>query len=212
MSKLKYNEVMERVEVTDGMHDRVMRRVAEHEAAKRTRRRNRWVTAAAGLAAVIAIFVGVKMSQPAVVPGDQGALSGQNPSAVHDQQTFASAEELSAAVGFEVPEIVSLPFGEAESAEYSRIGTEIAQTVYSRGDSKLVFRKAPGEDDISGDYNVYDKEETVDADGTAVTLKGDGKGYCLAVWTDDGYSYSLMTDGYILESAMVQMVREAMGR
>jgi hypothetical protein len=209
---LKYNEAMERIEVTDAMHDRVMRRVAEHEAAKRTRRRNRRVSAVAGLAAVLAIFVGVKMTQPAVVPGDQGALSSQNPSAVHDQQTFASAEELSAAVGFEVPEIVSLPFDKAESIEYSRIGAGLAQVVYSYGDSELTFRKAPGEDDISGDYNVYEKEETVDVDGAAVTLKGDGKGCCLAVWTDGEYSYSLMTNGNILESAMVQMVREAMGR
>jgi hypothetical protein len=203
---------MEHVEVTDEMHERVMRRVAEHEATKRTRRRNRWVSAAAGLAAVLAIFVGVKMIQPGVGPEGQGPLTGPDPSAVHEQQTFASAEELSSAVGFDVPEIVSLPFGAAQTAEYSRIGTDIAQITYSSGGSELVFRKAPGEDDISGDYNIYDEEKTVDADGAAVTLKGDDKGYCLAVWTDGSYSYSLMLNGSAGESAIVQMVREAMGR
>ena len=210
MSEKKYNEIMERVEVTDEMRERVMQRVDTHFRAKRTNRAKRWATAAAGLVAAVAILIAVGTQGGPDVPGP-GPLTGPEPSAVHAQQTFASAGELSEAVGFEVPEIESLPFAPEETI-YDRIGGELAQVTYRNGEDALVFHKAPGPDDVSGDYNSYIEEKTADADGTAVTLKGDGGGYVLAVWTDGSYAYSLSLPEPVDEEALLQMVREAAGR
>ncbi len=210
MSEKKYNEIMERVEVTDEMRERVMQRVDAHFHAKRASRTKRWVTAVAGLAAAVAILIAVGTQGRPDVPGP-GPLTGPDPSAVHEQQSFASAEELSGAMGFEVPEIGSLPF-KAEETAYDRIGSDIAQITYRSGEDALVFRKAPGTDDVSGDYNNYIEEKTADADGAAVTLKGSKDGYVLAIWTDGSYAYSLSLPEPAGEEAVLQMVREAAGR
>ena len=50
------------------------------------------------------------------------------------------------------------------------------------------IRKAPGSDDISGDYNTYDNISYEDG----VTMKGNGESFSNATWFRDGYTYSIM--------------------
>lgn len=57
------------------------------------------------------------------------------------------------------------------------------------------IRKAPGAEDISGDYNQYAQSETVDVGGLEVTMRGDNGLVRLAAWTADGYTYSLAVYG-----------------
>ena len=48
-----------------------------------------------------------------------------------------------------------------------------------------------GQTDPSGDYTAYAVQTTVDVDGSTVTLNGAEDGYCLAVWQDGTYSWSI---------------------
>ncbi len=56
---------------------------------------------------------------------------------------------------------------------------------------EFCFRISEGTEDNSGDYNTYADVRTVTAGDSRVTLKGDGEKAVLAIWTADGYSYSL---------------------
>lgn len=60
-------------------------------------------------------------------------------------------------------------------------------------------RKGTGEADISGDYNEYALEQKVSVKGKQVLLKGENNRFQLAVWSDNGYSYSVSTNGLSLE-------------
>lgn len=60
-------------------------------------------------------------------------------------------------------------------------------------------RKGTGEADISGDYNEYALEQKISVKGKQVQLKGENNRFQLAVWNENGYSYSVSTNGLSLE-------------
>lgn len=68
---------------------------------------------------------------------------------------------------------------------------QLTEVQYSSGNARLCLRKAPGSDDISGDYNQYAESTTVDVDGRSVTLQGNDGQVQLATWLDGEYTYSI---------------------
>ena len=48
---------------------------------------------------------------------------------------------------------------------------QLTEVQYSSGNARLCLRKAPGSDDISGDFNQYAESNAVDVDGRSVTLQ-----------------------------------------
>ena len=48
---------------------------------------------------------------------------------------------------------------------------QLTEVKYSSGNARLCLRKAPGSDDISGDFNQYAESNAVDVDGRSVTLQ-----------------------------------------
>lgn len=71
-------------------------------------------------------------------------------------------------------------------------GDVMFEIIYASGEDETArIRKAPGADDVSGDYNEYAETETVDAGGVSVTMKGERDSYTLGIWSDGTYSYSL---------------------
>ena len=68
---------------------------------------------------------------------------------------------------------------------------QLTEVQYTAGNDRLCLRKAPSSDDISGDYNQYAENSTVDVDGRSVTLQGNGGQVQLATWQDGSYSYSI---------------------
>lgn len=76
---------------------------------------------------------------------------------------------------------------EWQQSQVSVIGGDLLQVTYTNGTDTILFRAAAGDEDTSGDYNVYDNTWTVGD----VTLKGSGDQAVLAIWQRDGVSYSL---------------------
>lgn len=73
--------------------------------------------------------------------------------------------------------------------------------------SSVSIRKAEGSGDISGDYSEYAETGTLDAAGTQVTVKGDGSGISLALWSADGYTYAIGAhDGGLTEAEVIEAV------
>ena len=72
------------------------------------------------------------------------------------------------------------------------VENEMIQVIYTtEAGEEITLRKGTGTEDISGDYNEYAEENTLDVDGTSVTARGsDGLVYA-ATWTDGTYTYAI---------------------
>lgn len=126
----------------------------------------------------------------------------QIPNPFVDCETLEEAEELTG-FGFVVPDT----WGECDTRSVRAIQKEMVEVIYKKGadsEEELRIRKALGSEDISGDYNVYAEEKTVEAGESSITIKGDGEQFMLAVWTKDGYTYSVSTTG-LSEEAMADL-------
>lgn len=106
-----------------------------------------------------------------------------------DYATRAEAEA-AAGYGFAAPDSVE---GYPETSYSVMDGGKLLQIVYRNGADEITARKAPGADDISGDYNEYAEETIFDKTDVTFTVKGNGGKAFVALWTDDenGYAYSL---------------------
>ena len=126
----------------------------------------------------------------------------------------ATLEDASETAGFEiaVPDRIE---GYPETTIQAVEG-EMIQVFYSDkpldDDSRkaVLIRKGIGGEDISGDYNEYETNETVEMHGVSVTCSGQDQLVYRAIWTQDGYSYSICADdGLETETidALVELVK-----
>lgn len=134
--------------------------------------------------------------------GEVGAMVG------NDMVEVDSLAELSQALGFPVPELKNIPF-EVTGVVYTNGWNEFAQVEYRGGTSveEVMFRKAKGSDDISGDYNTYTDVKEITVNDVSVTLKGDRGTYSLATWQQDKFTYSLCLESGGSEDAFVSMIQ-----
>ena len=134
-----------------------------------------------------------------------------DPSAADDVQIpnpftdHTALEDAAKAVGFElsVPEKVS---GSSRQC-IQTMDSGMIQVFYGDEDHEVLIRKAPGGEDISGDYNAYTQVKTADVNGTAVTMKGEDGLVHLAIWTGGGYTYSISARAGMSEADMTALVR-----
>ena len=202
----RYDEIMDRIKVTNDMRSRILENIeAEDIAAERRRKQTgRMVTKLLSMAACLAVIVAaaaaLRSPEHVSTSDDLQPNEGDAPGFAQggaDIIEVDSADALSAAVGFEVKDI-DLPFT-PEQTEYISYWHELAEINYTGEGKTARYRKAAGTKDCSGDYNVYTDVTELEANGTAVTLKGDAGQYTLAIWKDGSYSYSLsLSDGMSL--------------
>jgi len=197
---LKYEEIMDRVELTPEMRQRVLQNVEKTRIRKR-RRLTRQLTALAACLAIV--LCGWFIWQPRNV---------QEPDvmAIPQIEEVASIEELSAKTGIPLKELTGIPFP-VEHTRYVFYWENLAEIEYSGGSDTLCYRKSQGTEDNSGDYNVYDREETAEIAGNTVTLKGEGDTFTLAIWTDGSYAYSVSVTEPLSQDAFLAFLEENFG-
>ncbi len=197
MTLSKYNEIMDKIEVTEDMRQRVLKNVEEEcsnadNVIQFPSRNKKKYASLVGVAAVAAVCIiagkGIIGNTPTVSDNPGGEVAIMGPSDV------SSLQELSNNVGFDVEDVPVL-FNSAIDVHYTAIG-DIAEIMYSTADNTISYRKAPGSDDISGDYNTYATIVEKEIDNINVTIKGNKDEnnvdkFFNATWTKDGYSYSL---------------------
>ena len=90
------------------------------------------------------------------------------------------------------------------------MNNSLIQVTYTSDDGdKIILRKAPGLDDISGDYNVYaDEKIAVCRDDLDVILRGDEALFSVAVWNSGDFSYALLSDLPMDENAMIGLIAD----
>lgn len=182
----KYDEVMEKLEVTPEMHARILQNV-ETQMAEPCKKPNR-LRRFAALAACLAILLVGAAALPKLISSP--APEESETTIANGMVEVASKEELSEAVGFPVKSAQSLPFF-PQSIYYTSYWGEMAQIDYANGGSTACFRQSLGEEDNSGDWSEYPAQKSLTVNGCAVTLKGEADSYTLAIWQDGTYSYSL---------------------
>ena len=182
----KYDEVMEKLEVTPEMRARILQNV-ETQMAEPRKKPNR-LRRFAALAACLAVLLVGAMALPkfisSPVPEESETM------VANGMVEVTSKEELSEAVGFPVKSAQSLPFF-PQSIHYTSYWGDMAQIDYANGGSMACFRQSLGEEDNSGDWSEYPAQKSLTVNGCAVTLKGEADSYTLAIWQDGTYSYSL---------------------
>lgn len=182
----KYDEVMEKLEVTPEMHARILQNVETQmaEPCKKPNRLRRFAALAACLAVLLVGAMALPKFISSPVPEESETMIANG------MVEVISKEELSEAVGFPVKSAQSLPFF-PQSIYYTSYWGEIAQIDYANGGSMACFRQSLGEEDNSGDWSEYPAQKSLTVNGCAVTLKGEADSYTLAIWQDGTYSYSL---------------------
>ena len=119
-----------------------------------------------------------------------------------DCQTMEAAAEV-AGFEFRTPEQVE---GISEK-KIQAVDQEMIQVIYSADENQILIRKAPGTRNISGDYNNYQKEETITVDERQVTLKGNDGVISLATWSANDYSYSIYVSAGMAQDSIVSLVQ-----
>lgn len=120
-------------------------------------------------------------------------------------------EEAQTIAGFETEELGGLPDGYERQAIRAMEG-ELLELIYRNGEDEIRFRKAKGNQDISGDYNQYEQAKEVSEVDYAVEIKGNDGKYCLAVWENQGFSYSVQLKDAVSEEAIMNVVRSVDGK
>lgn len=196
-----YDEIMERIHMSEEAHERILsnviRECGERERKKISsfRKPVRYLAiAAAVLVCVITVPVVYHLQNTSVDQEDHAAIgSDDNVQIANGIVVCDSVEELSEKVGFPVYDLKKdiLPF-KLDIIEYYSYWEELAEIQYTGSDGDYaVYRKEKGNEDPSGDYNEYSLQDVISLKDIQVVLKGDDKRYNLAIWTYEGYSYSL---------------------
>ena len=121
---------------------------------------------------------------------------------------YDSKDDAAQAAGFDltVPDEIS-GCSEKSYRVLSAEGDVMFEIIYASGEDETArIRKAPGADDVSGDYNEYAETETVDVDGGSVTMKGADGLVKLAIWTNGDYSYALSVESGLSQNDMAALV------
>ena len=145
----------------------------------------------------------------AVTVTDSGTVSIQAPSSSStslanpftEYDTLAQAEE---AAGFSLQMPDRVP-NWMDSMRFRVADDTMIEVLIQGGDQELCIRKAPGDSDISGDFTIYAWTQTVDADGITLELRGNGDYARVAIWTRDGYTFSITTNADLTPEAMTAM-------
>ena len=111
---------------------------------------------------------------------------------------YATLADAASAVGFELSAPDSIEGYDAPI--YRTLSGIMLEILYPGENGEVRIRKQAATDtvgnDISGDYNDYQEYAAIAAAGenADITLSGNGGLYSKAIWTVDGYAYSITID------------------
>lgn len=197
---MKYEQIMDKIEVTPEMRQRVLRNVEAKQVKQKKRQLAQRLFALAACLAIVVCCWYVWKPKQADNP-EQGMM------AVAQIDAMDSLQALTEKTGIPLNELTAIPFA-VERTEYVSYWDELAEIQYFGGNDSLRYRKSLGTEDNSGDYNVYAQEETLEISGNAVTLKGGNGAYSLAIWTDGSYACSISVTDPLSRDAFRTLIQE----
>ena len=131
--------------------------------------------------------------------------TAQLPNPQHQHNTV---EALEAAVGFPVP-VPAAPVGFSFTL-IQDIDGSLAELRWSDDVQELTYRVSRGGSDNSGDYTVYPTSGTLTVRDASVQWRGDEGGIRVALWTREGFSFSLRASDGLTERQVRQMAESVL--
>lgn len=204
----KYDEIMDKIVVTAEMKNRILSNIKKSDIENNSRviRFRSYQKYLSIAACFVILLVGV-VAIPKLLRTDTPEEPPVILDPINEIVEVNTIDELTEAVGFYVDDIASLPF-EATEIIYTAYWGELAEVAYMNEEQTLFYRKSLGEEDNSGDYNIYESEIQIKVRNTVVTMKGNSGKYNLAVWTDSQYSYSISVTNGISKEDLINLVEQ----
>lgn len=140
----------------------------------------------------------------------QPAISTDTQQIPNPWTDYASLDEAEAAAGFDlaIPDAVD-GCSEKQVRAMDADGDKMIEVIYASGEDEIArIRKAPGAEDISGDYNAYAEQTELTSGDAAVTMKGADGLVQLAIWQADGYTYAVSVENGLTADAMAELVAQ----
>lgn len=128
---------------------------------------------------------------------------GENTQLSNPLTEHGMLEDLVKTVGFDV----TFPSFENsyKATDYIDISKETADIRFSDGKNEIIFRKAKGTEDVSGDCNTYSSNKTIKIKNTDVKVRGNN-GVNTATWQKDGFTYSLSFETAVSEADLTKCI------
>lgn len=143
----------------------------------------------------------VYLNTKAATNGQQSGSSTQIANPFVDCTTLAQAQSL-AGIQLTLPESI----GGSDSRCFRAVSGELLEVIYTKDGQEVArVRKAPGKEDISGDYNTYAQVRTEKTGSQEVTLKGADGLVSLAVWSNGSNSYSISVEAPVSEAELLAL-------
>lgn len=178
---------------------------AEKQTMKQTKKHlsNRWIKYIAVAACVGIVLTGVLLQyeqsrlQSPLTPATTQTEPATTEENVQIPNPFIPCATLQAAAdiaGFslDAPDA----YGVYDHTVIQAIEGDLIEVIYEDASETegLRIRKGVGTDPISGDYNIYDSEETQTIAGVSVSVRKNGDLIFVAEWTDGGYAHSITSE------------------
>ena len=211
ISVSKYHEMMEHIELTDAMRERVIENIRAKQKRRNMNQALKWISTAAACL-VIGIGVAVLLNREHIPhgPDDPPAMSGTDIQPGWQCDEYENVTTLSEAFGIQLHD-AEMPFAVTEKS-YCILLENIAQLEYFGADSEdCCIRIGKDTEDISGDYNEYDTVTESDIDGVKITLSGNGELVYLAAWIEDGRFCSVSMSEGTEKETMLSVIRSWRG-
>lgn len=89
----------------------------------------------------------------------------------------------------------------------STISREVFQICYSDGENDILFRMGQDIDNISGNYNEYKNNDTINLDNKSIKLSGNDGLIKLATWKINDMSYSISVDNGMKKDEIISIIK-----
>lgn len=145
---------------------------------------------------IVAFALGAVMALALAACGGNGNTGGNSAQMPAPFTEYASMDEAAASAGFglKVPESMD-GYPQRIIRVFDGTDEPMFEVIYRSGEDEnadtIHIRKAAGSEDISGDYTEYAESSTAAVGEIQVTMKGGDGQVRLAVWTNNGYAYSI---------------------
>ncbi|ABR34853.1 stalk domain-containing protein [Clostridium beijerinckii] len=121
-------------------------------------------------------------------------------------ERFDTIDEAQKALKFKITVPKEL-LGKYNIKYINTISRDLFQICYVNKQNDIIFRMGQGTYDISGDYNDYKINNTVNINGINVKLKGDDNLIKVAVWSVNNMSYSISLNDGMKQEDIINIIK-----
>lgn len=126
---------------------------------------------------------------------------------IYQVESFDDIAQAEEKIGFTIRQLTDLPEGYS-LVSVSIIMDDLLDIRYSNGSDEFSLRASLGDEDNSGVYTEYASVTHLEINGSKVTLKGNDTLISLALYQDNGISYSLYSENGMPKDSIQKIIEQ----